>query len=79
MNHDMPCHTCTRDKELQLQLEEEQRKERKLNRRDAALKAKLTAEARVRLYISSIFLGGCGHNNYIYASIPDQISSNSHG
>ena len=37
-----------RDKELQLQVEEEQRKERELNRRDAALKVKLTAEARVR-------------------------------
>lgn len=53
--------TCTRDKELQLQLEEEQRKERELNRRDAALKAKLTAEARVRcVYVTRSI-------SYIYA------------
>jgi hypothetical protein len=40
-----------RDKELQLQLEEEQRNEREIHRRDAALKDKLAAEARVCSYV----------------------------
>ena len=56
MNHKHNIRTYIRDKELQLQLEEEQRKERELNRRDAALKAKLTAEARVRCVYDTCFI-----------------------
>jgi hypothetical protein len=44
----------TRDKELQLQVEEEQKRERELHRKDAALKAKLAAEARVRASLSHV-------------------------
>lgn len=58
LTHNQHRQTPTRDKELHLQLEEEQRKEKAIHRRDAALKDKLAAEARVRTWKSG---GGTTH------------------